>query len=31
MRGELKNYDNMHEKVFILSAIVFNLLVRARS
>jgi hypothetical protein len=24
-----KNYDNMHEKVFILSAIVFNLLVSA--
>jgi hypothetical protein len=29
MRGEQKNYDNMHEKVFILSAIVFNLLVSA--
>ena len=27
MSGEQKNYDNIHEKVFIASAIVFNLLV----
>jgi cell division protein FtsL len=29
MSGEQKNIDNMHEKVFIVSAIVFNLLVSA--
>ena len=29
MSKEQKNYDNMHEKVFIVSAIVFNLLVSA--
>jgi len=29
MSGEQRNYDKIHEKVFILSAIIFNLLVSA--